>query len=255
MFNDLNNQTNPNHQAVDDIFAETDKPAAGGAQSEIETHNVGLASIGGSMPAAENESMGGKHNYVKIIIIVTLVLAVIGGIYLAYLQFFQNKGGAVVAPVTNTQEPVATTTPATTSPAENNTEGNFVAAIPGVATTSVSPVEITTSTSSSEIATSSEPTASSLTGTETAVTPVVSTVDSDNDSLTDEEEKAAGTNINVIDTDNDGLSDYEEVKIYHTNPLSADTDGDGYLDGAEVKSGYDPNKAGAKLPGNSAVKK
>lgn len=46
MFNNLTNQTNPHKQEVDDIFAETDKPAASGLQPEIEVRNVGLASSG-----------------------------------------------------------------------------------------------------------------------------------------------------------------------------------------------------------------
>jgi len=44
-----------------------------------------------------------------------------------------------------------------------------------------------------------------------------------------------------LDTDQDGLSDQEE-KSYGTDPNNADTDRDGYTDGAEVKSGYDPLK-------------
>jgi len=44
-----------------------------------------------------------------------------------------------------------------------------------------------------------------------------------------------------LDSDQDGLSDQEE-KTYGTDPNNADTDGDGYTDGAEVKSGYDPLK-------------
>jgi len=247
MFNDLNNQANPGHQAVDDIFAETDKPAANGIQSDIETHNVGLASTGESLPGIANEQAIEKRNYLKIIIIVTLVLAVIGGVYLAYSQFFKNSGNTGVALIVDDQK--ATTSTTNTVIPSKPIENNFVAVIPGVATTSANPTE---GTNSSEVASSSEIGIVSPVGGE-VVAPVVSIVDSDNDSLTDEEEKIAGTNINVIDTDNDGLSDYEEVKIYQTNPLSADTDGDGYLDGAEVKSGYNPNGPG-KLPGNSTVK-
>jgi len=41
------------------------------------------------------------------------------------------------------------------------------------------------------------------------------------------------------DSDQDGLSN-EEEKLYGTNPNNSDTDGDGYSDGVEVKSGYDP---------------
>ncbi len=44
-----------------------------------------------------------------------------------------------------------------------------------------------------------------------------------------------------LDSDQDGLSD-EEEKIYGTDPRNPDTDGDGYSDGAEVRSGYDPTK-------------
>ncbi len=42
-----------------------------------------------------------------------------------------------------------------------------------------------------------------------------------------------------IDSDNDGLTDDEE-RIYGTDINNPDTDGDGYLDGQEVKNGYNP---------------
>ncbi|MEA3463825.1 MAG: hypothetical protein U9R14_02005 [Patescibacteria group bacterium] len=64
--------------------------------------------------------------------------------------------------------------------------------------------------------------------------------DSDQDGLTDEEEKELGTDINNVDTDDDGLFDREEVQVYKTDPLNADSDNDGYLDGEEVKAGYNP---------------
>ena len=51
------------------------------------------------------------------------------------------------------------------------------------------------------------------------------------------------------DTDQDGLSD-EEEKTYGTDPTNKDTDGDGYSDGTEVKSGYDPLK---KAPGDRLI--
>ncbi len=69
-------------------------------------------------------------------------------------------------------------------------------------------------------------------------------LDTDKDGLSDEEERALGTNINQVDSDGDGLFDLEEVKVYKTDPLNPDTDGDGFLDGAEVKDGYNPNGAG-----------
>lgn len=55
------------------------------------------------------------------------------------------------------------------------------------------------------------------------------------------QENSTTANNIFIDSDQDGLSDQEE-KLYGTNPQSADTDGDGYSDGAEIKSGYDPLK-------------
>lgn len=91
--------------------------------------------------------------------------------------------------------------------------------------------------------------------------------DTDNDGLTDEEEKKLGTHIMKADTDNDGLSDrdevmvhktnpleadsdgdglsdYDEINVYKTNPLNADSDGDTYTDGVEVSGGYNPNGPG-----------
>lgn len=65
-------------------------------------------------------------------------------------------------------------------------------------------------------------------------------IDIDQDGLTDEEEKAAGTDPNNYDSDNDGLFDREEIDIYKSDPLNSDTDADGYTDGQEVKSGYNP---------------
>ena len=52
-----------------------------------------------------------------------------------------------------------------------------------------------------------------------------------------------------LDSDQDGLTDQEE-KMIGTDPFNPDTDGDGYSDGAEVRSGYDPLKA---APGDKIV--
>jgi hypothetical protein len=52
-----------------------------------------------------------------------------------------------------------------------------------------------------------------------------------------------------LDSDQDGLSDVEE-KTYGTDPNNADTDGDGYTDGNEVKAGYDPLRP---APGDKIV--
>ena len=64
--------------------------------------------------------------------------------------------------------------------------------------------------------------------------------DSDGDGLTDEQERALGTDPHNRDTDGDGLSDGDEVNRYGTDPLKADTDGDGISDGDEIKHGLDP---------------
>ncbi len=51
-------------------------------------------------------------------------------------------------------------------------------------------------------------------------------------------------NINAmdktLDSDNDGLTDYEERNVYKTDPNKNDTDGDGYSDGIEIRNGYNP---------------
>jgi hypothetical protein len=53
------------------------------------------------------------------------------------------------------------------------------------------------------------------------------------------QEKAPTDKNIILDSDQDGLSDAEE-KTYGTDPLKADTDGDSYSDGIEVQTGYDP---------------
>ncbi len=55
-------------------------------------------------------------------------------------------------------------------------------------------------------------------------------------------EKSTTDNNIVLDSDQDGLTNVEE-KLYGTNPYNADTDGDGYSDGTEIKSGYNPLKS------------
>ena len=58
-------------------------------------------------------------------------------------------------------------------------------------------------------------------------------IDSDDDGLTDAEEKAAATHPLLADTDGDGLSDRQEVRLSQTSPLRVDTDDDGQEDGTE----------------------
>lgn len=63
-------------------------------------------------------------------------------------------------------------------------------------------------------------------------------------------QESSNTQNNIfLDSDQDGLTDQEE-KLYGTDPHNPDTDGDGYSDGAEVRSGYDPLKP---APGDKIV--
>jgi len=49
------------------------------------------------------------------------------------------------------------------------------------------------------------------------------------------------------DSDNDGLTDYEEKTIYQTFWYDNDTDNDGFMDGNEVANGYSPKQADLKM--------
>lgn len=65
--------------------------------------------------------------------------------------------------------------------------------------------------------------------------------DTDGDGLSDDEERALGTDINSPDTDGDRLTDSDEVRIYGTDPLARNTDLDGLTDFVEVQfKGTDP---------------
>lgn len=95
-----------------------------------------------------------------------------------------------------------------------------------------------------------------------AITPTT-TVDSDNDGLSNDQEQALGTDPDNPDTDADGLldgpevlehgcdplrrdtdndflNDWDEINLYNTECNNADTDGDGLSDGQEVTQGTDP---------------
>jgi len=98
------------------------------------------------------------------------------------------------------------------------------------------------------------PPASSTTPTTSVPVPVVatstcpnSTLDTDQDGLTDCREVELGTDPLKADTDGDGLSDGDEVLKYGTNPLNPDTDGDSYPDGVEALKGYNPRGPGKCL--------
>jgi len=64
--------------------------------------------------------------------------------------------------------------------------------------------------------------------------------DDDNDTISDEDELALGTNPLEADTDGDGLSDIDELAVLHTDPRVGDSDHDGVSDGEEIAAGHDP---------------
>ncbi|MFB6183194.1 MAG: hypothetical protein ABEI96_01450 [Haloarculaceae archaeon] len=70
----------------------------------------------------------------------------------------------------------------------------------------------------------------------------VSYEDHDADGLSNEAERAAGTNPFVADTDYDAVPDGRELDL-GTDPTAADTDGDDLLDGRELDLGTDPTAA------------
>lgn len=80
--------------------------------------------------------------------------------------------------------------------------------------------------------------------------------DTDGDGFSDGEElkngyspyeAKKGLRLESGDADKDGLTDRMEIN-FRSDPTVADTDGDGFKDGEEVRNGFDPNKAGEKLP-------
>lgn len=75
-----------------------------------------------------------------------------------------------------------------------------------------------------------------------------SSIDSDDDGLTDKQEIANGLNpFDPTDADMDfepdGLTNKDEILIHKTNINNPDTDGDGINDGDEVANGLDPTNA------------
>lgn len=61
--------------------------------------------------------------------------------------------------------------------------------------------------------------------------------------------ESKSNNSLFLDSDQDGLTDQEE-KMIGTDPFKSDTDGDGYTDGKEVESGFNPLKP---APGDKVV--
>lgn len=141
-------------------------------------------------------------------ILIALAIIIVGaGIIVAVLYWLQTR--------LESEQPVST------NPADSSTNSTTV--------NSTVPVNATSSP-----VTTNQPTVTN------------STVDTDHDGLSDQEELLYNTNPKKKDTDEDGLSDREEVRVYTTDPRNPDTDGDGYKDGEEVTHFYDPNSSDPK---------
>lgn len=198
-------------KSVEDIFAETDKfrksqPAKPSAFQPKQSTVSGVEAASDKEQKVVKPSGGSKKFIIIGVIVLVAVLFGLGGWY-GYSKFFSVPEEEFQAPVDDqTQEP------------EKQPEEQ----------------EPTTEPESQPV---SQPEI-------TPQPPVDQLLDSDQDGLTDEEEKQLGTDIDSVDTDKDKLFDREEVKVYKTDPLNSDTDGDGFLDGEEVKSGYDPRGEG-----------
>jgi hypothetical protein len=168
---------------------------------------------------APGKAGGGKKILVILLMIIFLAIVIVIGyvVYDRYLAVPETN----VTPIIN-QVPTAPTAPTPSQPA-------IVPPAATEETTNVLPVATPSTT--------------------------VNQTDTDNDRLSDAEEKILGTDPTSVDSDKDALTDYEEVKIYKTDPLDPDSDDDGYTDGEEVSGGYDPlNPAtGAKLSGLPAT--
>jgi glucose/arabinose dehydrogenase len=70
----------------------------------------------------------------------------------------------------------------------------------------------------------------------------ITSLDLDDDGVSNSQELSVGTDPSNPDSDGDGLTDGDEVNNYLTNPLNRDSDGDGFWDSIEVQTGHDPNQ-------------
>jgi hypothetical protein len=191
--------------------ASAERPMGFGQASRPVLRAVGPG--GAAMPPMAPRR-GGLGKIFTILLIIIL-LAGVGGAIFYFAYWLPGQKAAEPAPAAEEQTPAVTEEEAPVAEEETPT-----------------PAAPEAATSTEEIP---------------AVTQPASTLDTDGDGLTNEEEAALGTDPASADTDGDGLSDREEVNIWHTNPLSPDTDGDGFTDKTEIDNGFNPNGEG-KLP-------
>lgn len=152
-----------------------------------------------------------SHYKIGILIIAGGIILIGGLIYAAYVFMIKPAAKQPVAPEVQIEVPVVET-PIVTEP--------IVPVVAPVVTPEIVATTTETVSTSTELLPEEKNTS--------FVPSVVSTIDSDFDGLTDDEEKLIGTNPNLADTDNDS-----------------------FLDIAELKSGYNPLVVGEKINENS----
>jgi len=209
----------PNLENTEDIFNETDTVPPPPAAPPSTPPPAGPSEPLTELPDDMEEDGGGSRKLFWVGLIVILII-IAGGGYYAYSKFFSESTPNIPFLNLNKEAP-----PVNQDQINQNTNNKEVNK------------NINTNVNSNE---------NVNTNANTNVNKK-STVDSDKDGLTDDEEEQYGTDPFEPDSDGDGLYDREEVKVYHTNPLNPDTDGDGYLDGEEVENGYNPLGPGKLL--------
>ncbi len=224
---------------VEDIFREAD-PVSNEVPQLKTVRGLAVPQQGAEHPEAVSgvaaaEGGGGDRRwlYAAIAVVVVGVLVVVGVIYWFLLPAVGRLMAGPPSAPTALTAPVVAQTPVI--PAAPQPSGNT----PGA------PQQPIVSVNPAPAATVAPPAASP---------PQTLRLDSDHDGLTDEEERALGTDPLNPDTDGDGLTDYDEVKVFGTDPLNPDTDGDGYKDGDEVAHGYNPKGPGKLLDFEGALK-
>lgn len=201
----ITSEKNENRQHIEDIFFDTDKPDIFKPKENQDS---------GVKDKEVEEEKDKKQALKKILILLSyliFLLLLLGGFFVAYKILFKNDTIIPQGIEDNIEDITASGND--TDPSPDNTQ-------------QISDKE-------------EDPVVSDFVEQEKN-----SQQDTDQDGLSDEEEKSLGLNINKNDSDDDGLFDREELRVYKTDPLNQDTDGDGYLDGAEVKNGFNPNGAG-----------
>jgi hypothetical protein len=215
----------PSESTVQDIFANVEPTTSAAPVTPINSQPFGQpANLPTEANTGQPDSKSG--NKAKLVLIGLVILIILAGGVLVYLQYFKKAPAEVIIPesIVNLEESLPIVE---TEIVENETIiepeiGDNFEIIEGGDDLAMNE-EFFDDTN------------------DPASLQIVVDLDSDGDGLTDADEiNIYGTNPLNPDTDGDGLTDGDEVNIYGTDPLNPDTDGDGYSDGDEVRGGYNP---------------